>query len=224
MKFTLTAAEDHNLGGLGWKDSRIRGSDIFGPLTGGVGLAHDLIEHAAFDSVADEIEAHGAMYRIRYESGWSGGRFGNNLNLAAFSYEWISLLRGLQEEPYLPIPPKTRRLDTEVEEDISEIIARGRKAIRDEFSYEEENGVAGYEADLDRLAEVFRAYFRIGYRKVAKRFKGLNSGQISCLFSEIADIFEKKRISFEGETLEVIVDLKNVRVRVEEKYPEEEYA
>ena len=213
MKFKLTARENQNTGEMGWLDSRIRGSDIFEPLSYHLGLAHDCIEHAAFGSVADEIEAHGAMYRIRYEGGWSG-EYGNTLDMESFASEWINLFQGLASEPYLPTPRKTRPLDESVEEDISTIIEKGQNSIRAEFSDANAN-------DIRRIAEVFRAYFRIGYRNVSKRFKGLHSYDIACLFSELAQAFKRQRIEYEGQEIEVSVNLKNRSVRIEELISEE---
>jgi hypothetical protein len=213
MRFKLTAKANQNTGEIGWLDSRIRGSDVFEPLSYPIGLAHDCIEHAAFGSVADEIEAHGAMYRIRYEGGWCDPFGGNSLNLDLFAAEWVNLFQGLSTEPYLPTPRKTRPLDSAVEEDISEIIELGQQMIRDELSDADAD-------DIRRIADVFRAYFRIGYRNVAKRFKGLPAYEIAHLFSELAQAFKRRSIEYEGQEIEVTVDLKARTVRIEEVYEE----
>lgn len=214
MRFKLTAKENRNTGEIGWLDSRIpRGSEAFEPLTGGLGLAHDCLEHSAFGSVADEIEAHGAMYRIRYEGGWSS-QYGQTLDMAAFAYEWSNLYLGLQQEPFLPTPPKTQRLDETIEEDISSIIEKGKFAVRNEHP-ECDDG------DLDRIANVFRAYFRRGYRNVAKRFKGLAGCEIAALFSDLELAFEHHTPEYEGQELAVTVNVQTQRVSIEEIFAEE---
>jgi hypothetical protein len=221
MRFKLTAKENQNTGEMGWLDSRIpRSSDAFEPLAYPYGLAHDCLEHTAFGSVADEIEAHGAMYWVRYEGGWSMPRYGQTLNMESFASEWINLYNGLQAESYLPTPRKTRALDSAIEEDISSIIEQGRGTVRAEYG-EGDNGPDGFENDLDRIADVFRAYFRIGYRNAARRYKGLASCEVANLYNVLADAFERQRIEYEGQEIEVTVNLATGRVRIEELISEE---
>jgi len=221
MRFTLQARENQNTGELGWMDSRVPfSSDIFEPLSEGLGIAHDCLEHTAFGSVADEIEAHGAMYWVRYEGGWSANN-GFTLDPSAFASEWQNLLQALMMEGYLPTPPKTRPLDEAVEEDISSIIEQGRaycirNVIADDPDRDEDS-----RKDLERIAEVFRAYFRKGYRNAVRRYKGLASCEVAALFMSIEKAFTLQRIEYEGQEIEVIVDLKTQRVCIEELIPEE---
>jgi hypothetical protein len=217
MRFELTAKENRNIGEIGWTDSRIpRNSDAFEPLMGGLGLAHDCLEHTAFGSVADEIEAHGAMYRIRYEGGWSS-QYGQTLDTNSFAQEWTNLYQGLQQEPYLPTPPRTLALDEEIEEDISSIIRDGKNFVRGEFMHDGED----LEPALERIANVFRAYFRRGYRKAGQRFKGLASCEVAALFSSLESEFEHYSPEYEGQQLAVTVNLKTQRVSIEEIFSEE---
>jgi len=202
MRFKFTAKKDYETGEIGWQDSRIR-SHVYGPLSGSIGLAHDCLEHAAFDSVADEIEAHGAMYWIRYEGGY-------NIDMESFSNEWTSLVQGLAEEPFFPTPPKTRPLEDSIEEDISTIIANGRALCLREFDEDYER------ADIEKVANVFRAYFRRGYRKATRRYKGLAACKVAGLFSALVRAFEGQRIEYRGQEITVTVNLKTQRVTVEE--------
>lgn len=215
MRFTLTARENSNTGEIGWSDSRMpRGSDVFEPVSSALTLAHDCLEHTAFGSVADEIEAHGAMYRIRYEGGWSG-KYGFTLSVEAFAQEWESLLRGLMVEGYLPTAPKTRPLDESVEEDISAIIEQGKTyCVRNVLDSDTEDS----RDDLERLASVFRAFFRRGYRKAGQRFKGLASCEVAALFSELESAFEYHEPEHEYQQIAVRVNLKTQRVSIEEIY------
>lgn len=210
MRFTLTCKENPNTGELGWLDSRIT-CDAYDSSAYGLGLAHDILEHAAFDTVADEIEAHGAMYRIRYEGGWCNPWNFNVLDMDAFALEWVSLIGGLGNESCLRTPPKTRPLSDEIEEDISTIIEKGKGFVASEFG----NDIFSNE-EAKRIEEVFRAYFRIGYRKVGKRFKGLMSCEIAALFDSLTKEFEKFKPENEGQEIKVTVNLKAQRVSIEE--------
>lgn len=222
MRFKLTAKENQNTGEIGWQDSRIRGSDVFEPVSSGLTLAHDCLEHMAFDSVADEIEAHGAMYWARYEGGWSGS-YGFTLSVEAFAAEWQNLLQGLMMEGYLPSAPKTRPLDSAVEEDISSIIEQGRAYCVRNVIAEDPDRDHDSRRELDRLADVFRAFFRKGYRKAVRRYKGLASCEVAALFSALESEFEHYEPEFEGQELTVTVNLKTQRVTIAETF-EEEYA
>ena len=213
MRFKLTAKENDNTGEVGWLDSRIRGTSAYEPLAYAYGLAHDCLEHTAFGSVADEIEAHGAMYWIRYEGGWSHPENGFTLDVGAFASEWINLYNGLQQEPYLPNPRNTRSLEETIEDDISSIIEQGRATIRRE--YEDANA-----DDIQRIADVFRAYFRTGYRNAVRRYKGQHACEIAALYNVLAQAFERHRPEYEGQEIAVSVNIKTGRVSIAEVYEE----
>ena len=190
----------------------MRGTDIFGATQEPLTLTHDCLEHFAFGSVADEIEAHGAMYWIRY---------GFTLDVEAFANEWDSLLRALMTEGYLPDVPKTRTLDSDVEDDISAIIEQGRaycvrNVIDGDLDYADDS-----RRDLDRLANAFRAFFRRGYRKAARRYKGLAACEVAALFDSLQNAFAKVRLEFEGQSISVNVDLRTQSVRIDEIIPKE---
>lgn len=221
MRFKLTAKENQSTGEIGWTDSRIpRNSDAFEPVLSGLTLAHDCLEHFAFGSVADEIEAHGAMYRIRYEGGWSGS-YGHTLSIPAFAQEWTNLLMGLGQEPYLPTPPRTLALDEAIEEDISNIIAWGTTYVIENELNQDQDADQDRRHNLQRIADVFRAYFRRGYRKAGQRFKGLASCEIAALFSSLESEFEHYSPEYEGQELAVTVNLRTQRISIEEIMQEE---
>lgn len=213
MLFKLTAKENDNTGEIGWLDSRIpRGSSAYEPLGYAYGLAHDCLEHTAFGTVADEIEAHGAMYWTRYEGGWSHPENGFNLSPKAISEEWLNLYNGLQVESYLPVPPRTRSLDSCIESDIAEIIELGSSMVRNEYP--------DCGSDVERIAKVFQAYFRIGYRKAAKRYKGIISCEIANLYNQLAKAFERHKPEHEGQQIAVSINIKTGRVSIEEVFEE----
>lgn len=210
MKFKLTSKEHYDIGEIGWEDSRVACA-AYGPIVGGgVGLAHDLLEHAAFGSVADEIEAHGAMYWIRYEGGYCNAYSGRSITLEDFSYEWENLAVGLSNEPFLPTPPRTTSLDSVVEEDISTIMEKGLETLREHTYFQDEIG---------RLEKVFRAYFRRGYRKAQKRYKGLGSCHVAWLFGCLVEKLKPyAEPQYEGRELTVRIWPKEGRIEIREEY------
>lgn len=202
MKATFTARVDHEISGeLGWLDDRIA-SSIFQPLTYSVGLAHDTLEHFTFGSVADEIMAHGAMYWIRVEGGYTDD-YGRCLVEQSFAHEWDNLYRGLVEESYLPDPPRTRTLDQHIEDFISEIIEQGRRGVLAEYPESSE--------DIERIARVFRAYFRMGYRKARRRYR-CEAWRVAQTFIIMQKEFRRHLPAFEGEKLTVTFDCSKEKV------------
>ena len=199
---------NENTGELGWLDSRIR-CEAYEPIAYAYGLAHDCIEHFAFDSVADEIMAHGAMYWVRYEGGWSHPENGFTLEMNAFATEWLNLYRGLEIEGYLPTPPKTRALDSCIENDITEIREQGSRMICNEFPDDDGRGEATY-----RIANVFRAYFRLGYRKARKQYKNVSACEVANLYNMLADSFKHNRPVIEGQEMTVSVNPRTGEIKI----------
>lgn len=213
MKVTLYAQEDSETGELGWRHEKVsRYSNIYGPLSWMPGLAHDILEHFAFEHVGDEIEAHGAMYRIRYEGGWSSPKYANTLTPDTFANEWVSLFNGTIREEYIPTPRNTRPLDSYIEQDIDYIISQGRKIVRDEFAEGSDDELQ--QATLNRIEEVFRAYFRIGYRKARKRYKGIAMCYVAGLYNTLAEHFEHEKPEYEGQEILVKIDPKRGLVNI----------
>lgn len=214
MRFKLTAAKDEEIGEMGWRDSRVpHNSSTYGPLSYGYGLAHDMLEHFAFEHIGDEIQAHAAMYRLRYESGWYHPDSGRNLRLEDIASEWVNLIRGLENDGQLLLPPKTRPLSDEIESDISFIIEKGRNWVVEEFTDSE-----FVQDNLEILAERFRAYFRIGYRRCEKRYKGHDAYNVAQAYNMLAQALKPYRAEYEGQALSVLVDINANRVCVEEIY------
>jgi hypothetical protein len=217
MRFTLTATEDPETGEVGWRDSRIpRNSPSYGPIVYPFGLAHDMLEHFAFEHVGDEIMAHGAMYRIRYEGGWYRPESGSSLSLKDFGYEWINLVRALAGDGQLLFPPKTRPLSHEIEEDISSIVEYGQQIVREAYS----NFFEDVRADLQAVSERFRAYFRMGYRKCGQRYK-IPFYNVAETFNVIAKAFERRAPEYEGQQISVQVWPRECRVKIRDKMVDE---
>jgi hypothetical protein len=206
MRFQFDAEQDPETGELGWKDRRVARHSPYGPLAYHFGLAHDCLEHFSLSELSDEIEAHGSIYWVRYLGAWTS-KYGHNLTPQGLGADWIGLARAIQDGHELRMPPKTKRLDDEVEEDISTIIASGRKAVKEE----------GYNDEKNIIAKAFRGWFRIGFRKAARRWArwNLDSASVSHLFNQLAARFEKNMPANEGQSL-IVTITKNCEIRFHE--------
>lgn len=208
MILHFTAREHEDTGELGWLDSRA--SSPYEPLDYAYGLAHDCLEHFALSTVADEIEAHGAMYWGRYEGNWSHPGYSYTLTLDALAQEWNNLYRGLEIEPCMPVPPNTRPLDKHIEDDISTIMENGNVMVRHEYDEFTDNDI------LEKITKVFRAYFRRGYRKAQKRYRGIPSYQIGQLYNKVAKAFELTRPEYEWQEIEVHINARKGEIKIRE--------
>lgn len=204
MKFTLISKENQETSEIGWLNSRIKNHDIYEPLRYSVGLAHDCLEHFAFDNVEDEIQAHAAMFFIRYEGGYTN-RFGQSIRGIDFTYEWENLARSLEVTGDSIKIPRTKKLDDEMERTITSFIEGGKKILH---HYTENKYI-------DEIANAYRAHFRIGYRKAIKRFKGWASHDIAYLFGRLVEVFEQlnKSLDNEDRKLHINIDMKTLRIQ-----------
>lgn len=211
MRFKFIAAESEDTGDLGWMDSRACGP--YGPLQYAPGLAHDCLEHFGLSTVCDEIEAHGAMYWIRYEGGY-GDALGREITLEGFSSEWINLYNALACGESLYPPKNTRSLDSNIESDIEQIILNGKRIIRNEFNDEDDF----VDPIIERIEEVFAGHFRIGYRKAQKRYGRIGHCGALDLFEELTNGFERHKPVIEGTKLTVEVSIARKSVKFLERY------
>lgn len=217
MRVILKAEMDSEITGeLGWTINKTRNCQLFQPITYAYGLAHDILEHFAFDSLADEIMAHGAMYRIRYETGWTN-KYGQSLSIANLAHAWAGLFQGVFSDG-LEMPSTARKLDDCIEKDIEQIIAQGTVIVL------EENTGEHVGEDLSMLRERFADWFRIGYRKASKRYRKHDVYQVGYMFTQLANRLEKLTPDFEGQTVSVHVDISGGKIVISEKITEHEYA
>ncbi len=205
MRLEFTAEVDHEITGeLGWKDSRVAWHSPYGPLQGGTGLAHDSLEHFSLATTSDEIEAHAAMYWGRYRGGYMNA-YGRGLTLEDFGAEWTGLFQAIASGHDLDIPKRTRKLDDEIEEDISEIMAQGTKYIR-----EENRDVTwqDWKATLEIIRQNFRGWFRTGFRKAEAKFRrmGITPHQMCYLFERLGKRFEQEKCQFEGQKIVLVLN------------------
>jgi hypothetical protein len=206
MRLEFIAETDHEVTGeLGWKDSRVARNSPYGPLIG-FGLAHDSLEHFALETVADEIMAHAAMYWGRYRAGYCN-QYGRGLTLEDIGSEWINLFQAIQGGHNLTAPRNTRKLDDEIEEDISAIAEAGRRALRDE-------GFEFWQTAAGEIEQKFRGWFRIGFRKAEAKFRkmGIDPSELSHLFGQLVTRFEKLTPQWEGQKIVLIVNKDGFRL------------
>lgn len=203
MRFTFTAETDHETGELGWKDSRVARNGPYGPLAYHFGLAHDVIDHIGLETIADEIMALASLYWSRYQGGYVN-KYGQSPTPKNIGQEWANLARAMQDFP-LAYPPRTCKLDDEVEEDISTIIQAGRKSVREEFSYP--GNEFGWLEQANEIEKAFRGWFRIGYRKTAKRWGrwNMSPGDVSVLYQGVASVFSRNIPQYEGQQVKLSI-------------------
>ena len=201
MKFNFTAKIHEDFGELGWRDSRISYYSPYGPISPGIGFAHDCLEHFALNDVKDEIMAHAAIYWGRFQGGYCNS-FGRHLDLSDIASEWISLYDAMRSDHSLIIPPRTIKIN-DIEDDITEIIRQGSKILRENFDEDE------YESKIAKQIEVaFCGWFRLGYRKAENHYRK-NWGWDPCTFSHyfkyLSEKSEKFKPEYEGEQLTVTI-------------------
>ena len=179
MRFTFTAERDNDSGELGWKEKRVEG-EMYGPLTFARALAHDCLEHFSLSELSDEIEAHAAIY-------WGRLQGSGNVTTDGLGSEWWGICRAIQQGHTLRMPPRTRPLDREIEEDIGRIIVAGRDSVESEIG-------EGWEPIADEIEKAFRGWFRIGFRKAARRWARWNYSpeEVSNLFDKLEDAFREQ--------------------------------
>jgi hypothetical protein len=171
-------------------------SEAYNP-TSGFGLSHDFFEHGLkLDTIQDEIMAHGAMYWLRWETGYVY-RNGADVKPERIGWEFENLLRGMYDATLDPAP-KTQRLDDDTEELLTAIVAEGRKAAE---------GIADEDdADsIDQLVAHYAGWFRKGYRWARSYYKAGAERTVYDGFhalTEAVDELEKREL-YHGDELHI---------------------
>ena len=162
-------------------------SDSYEPISYPLGLAHDILEHLnGFETVADEIIAHGAMYWLRYEGGYvPPTEYGRNITLQDIGSEWNNLFRAMETNGRLYVCEPQKLLDEHIEAELAEIIEHGREAIRSDFADGDR-----IETHLEMISERFADWFRKGYRLAEKRYGKAGRTATCGVFSEIIRYME----------------------------------
>ncbi len=206
MRLEFIAETDHEVTGeLGWKDSRIPANSPYGPFVG-AGIAHDSLEHFSLTDVSDEVMAHAVIYWGRDQSGWCN-EYGRNLSLEDIGSEWIQLFHAIEGGHNLIAPPRTCKLDSDVEEDISTIMEEGIRYLRSE-------GLENWQT-LETLEKNFRGWFRLGYRKAEKKYRlrmGIDPSELGYLYTKLAERFEKLKPEYEGQKIVLTINKDGFRL------------
>jgi hypothetical protein len=211
MKFQFIAQENQETGEIGWMDRRAEFP--YEPFSSPQSLAHDCMEHFGMRTASDEIEAVGCIYWLRYESGYvAPSKYSRSINLddliADFSGNFDYFSRNDLE---LPMAEKQKLLDPSIEQDLEEIISKGKEMTKREFGEDIALG-----DNLEIYSERFSDYFRIGYRKAEKRYGKLGRHASCLMFTKLFHIFDKNKPEFEGQALTVFMNIKTGQVHYKE--------
>jgi hypothetical protein len=182
MRFTFIAEEHEEFGLPGWRQ---KGQPGFDPLMG-MAVAHDALEHFrdGDDSIEDELQALGAALYIRGNGGYwmnatPGVHIGSDLPEIIGHHVF-------EDMPMPPEPPRTKRLEDWAESEIDIAIQSATREWADRCDGEEQMQQA--RALLARA----RGWFRIGYRRAQRRYKGTDCNQLSYLFKQIEEAADRK--------------------------------
>jgi hypothetical protein len=191
---------------------------------GGMGAAHDILEHFTPDAGGAEGEfmALGAAYRIRGETGYMQRNGNVNPPESHIAADFQEIFRAIEEmngHTRIKPCPKTPKLEEEAEEAFLKILDKAKENLKEMDA----------EDTLDTRDEAnVLAWMAYGYRKAGARFakyskRGIGFHELAyCLFSDIeqkADMALK--MAEEGMVLNVNVDIPNLEVRVALDYPED---
>jgi hypothetical protein len=181
--------EDWGTGEIGFRP--VDAGDAYWAITHLPGIAHDCLEHlAGFDSVGDEIVAHGVMYWLRYESGYTPpydiNPHSQPMTLESIGQEWGNLYRGLAESPMGVPPADEGPLDEWRESDIRSIMAAGIRECRAEL------GEDLCRKALNEIRQNFISFFRYGIRLAESTYGEFGRDRVCGWFDEIMRDFQGK--------------------------------
>lgn len=186
-------------------------SSAFDPINYAPGLAHDFMEHAGNFTVEGEIMAHASMYLLRYEGGFLFDGQWNPLDLASIAAEWTNLYHGIQKEGCLDSCPAQPKLDETNEEELAEIVSRGKRLLLEEIGKEY--------LDTDTYAQLsqhFADWFRKGYHEAEQRFAEIGTSLAQGALWEVERFFDQalKNELLGGERVTVSLDLDSGQVTI----------
>jgi hypothetical protein len=216
--FKLTAREHEEYGGLGIHLKN--GRDYFQPATGGLQLAHDILEHPTTphpNGYIDELMAMGGVVAGRITNEWTND-IGRVISSKDISSDIAFLFQGSLSEGVNLCPKKcSARLRTP--EDLHLI----RKAVTDGLK----EGIEEYEdQSYDKLpnhhnldVESIVGWICKGHQLFRRRFAGNTFDVSTYLFDRIASIGDEWiKLAEEGETATLRVDFSGVSANLETEY------
>jgi hypothetical protein len=187
MRFVL--AHDPERFGTGWRPAH---QPDFDP-TGGMGVAHDVLEHFPGDdgSLKDELQAFGAILLIRVEHG--------DLDPKSLAVEFPDLMSKLfHGDTWLEAAPRTRLLSDDLEMFMARALIEARKQVA-EFLYDDD---LTYEDKIDWFNEQvphIMGWMRVGYRRARRRYRNAYSyHDLPALFGEIARMADQELKECDG--------------------------
>lgn len=187
---------------------------------GGMGLAHDIMEHRIGDtgSVEDELLALGAALYIRGEGGYWYKHRGTPCPGYQLSGDFYDLAHQYEGLYNLSKPRRTTSLPDRVENWIEEACERGYSHVM-EYWHGEDLDLNGEDKDLADAVNSFIAnipgWLRRGYRMARRRYKSLRPYHLSETFAEIAEAADKHlKNAEEFEILVVLFDEKKGDAKV----------
>jgi hypothetical protein len=197
--------EDREFGGFGWI---LQGFPNFN-VSQGLGIAHDTLEHFknGDGSLTHEMLAFGSMLFTRVECCWFSSRGNYRGAIINLSSDIMGFLRDVYYgNSNVLKPPKTRKLDDYLEDEIKGVMSKGYRDATQEYEVTD---------DMSETIQRMVGWMRIGYRKAKRRFHGNTSDELGFLFDEIVrTVDEKFKHGNEGETLVVKVNPRTLQFNI----------
>ena len=202
--FVFELAEHPEYGSNGW---RMVGTNM-DPL-GGMGVAHDCLEHFGEDNVTvtSELKALGASLFTRADYFSAKGKFETNpgVHIAA---DVPMILQAIRNGDHITKPPATRPIPCE--DCIDKMFSEVRKNWRDEC----EDIMC--RNDMARQFPAIRSWLRVGYRMATRRYRGHSQWDVTNLFMSIEDAADKYLKHAESwNRLVVRVNFKDLTARID---------
>lgn len=215
--------EDREFGGEGWIP---KAYPMFNAMSG-FGIVHDVLEHFPEDEpdLAGEMKAFGSSINIRWMGGWQPFKGHNyhsaEVNMGSDVGHFLRDIHNGSDERHFKSPPRTYRLDDDVEEMIEGTLQEGIRIYKIELSYDEEADMLS-QHELNTIIEKMRGWMRIGYRKSVKRYHNADYYELTSLFSQIEEKVQRLSGDY-GQELVVSVSPKNLTFKVELIEPTYDY-
>lgn len=216
MKHLFVCEEHEDYGINGW---RLQAKPYFDPAQG-MQVAHDVMEEFpdGQDQPHDECMALGACVLVRSLGGYHDGhRLPPAVHLAS---EFHSMMSHAMEEGGYHLRHKPHRVHR-LEDDYAESIIRdiGPNALKHlrEYGDVDESWIDAARSWMPHALD----WFRIGFRRAQRRYRGLDSYTLCGMFREIEERADKLLRHAElGYVLEVSVSVARASVRVELQEPD----
>lgn len=188
----------------------------------GMTVAHDIMEHFPKDEGGAEGEfmALGVAYRLRGETGYmqkNGNPHSTIDHISSDIPQIFFTISNTQGHTRIRPAPKKCRIPSKVRDDFWQVVYAGHRLLREEYG----QGDLLNRADREHIVN----WMAMGYQQAGKRYKGMKFYDLAwCVFDQISEQADKAlKYVEEGMELTVRVDFKNMEVRMNCDYPEEDY-